>query len=47
MEEITYNNAKIRIHGTANQERVKKATEKFASAIMRKQARAKKKEETA
>lgn len=47
MEEIRYKNAIVRIHGTVDREKIEKATQKFAKAIIHNKAkRERKKEET-
>ena len=48
MEEIKYKNAIVRLHGSADREKIEKATEKFARAIIHQKVRcAKRKEKTA
>lgn len=45
MKEIKYKNATVRIHGSADRENLKKATEKFAKAITHHKARCEKRKE--
>lgn len=45
MKEIKYKNATVRIHGSADRENLKKATEKFAKAMTHHKARCERRKE--
>lgn len=47
MEEIKYKNAVVRIHGSADHEKVKKATEVFMRSVIHNQAKNKMEVKTA
>ena len=45
LKEIKYKNATVRIHGSVDKEKIEKATEQFARAVIHQRARNQKKKE--